>query len=172
MHATEGWFGVMRINAFTAKLNEARLLGVVAALGQQSQPPIAQSIVREATKRGLILPVIQDFTSITGKSVSATVGDKAVVVVSLGYLADKGINPPHRHYQPGRFWPGHVPQNDPEPVLGHGLYHHCHTAGGAAVGPLTCFADAGILSGFLPPRKPGSTRLRLALVQPTSGAGS
>ncbi len=74
--------------------DEATLLGLTAALEQQSQHPIAQGIVREAKKRNLTLPAIQDFQSITGKGVSATVNGKQVVVVSPGYLKEKNIAPP------------------------------------------------------------------------------
>ena len=91
---TEGAFGVTRTKVLTPGLDEAGLLATVAALEQQSQHPIAEGIVREATKRKLTLPVTQNFQSITGKGVSATVAGKQVVVVSPGYLTEKGIKPP------------------------------------------------------------------------------
>ena len=88
---TEGAFGVTRIRVLTPGLDEGDLLATVAALEQQSQHPIAAGIVREADKRKLTLPAIQNFQSITGKGVSATVDGKQVVVVSPGYLKEKGI---------------------------------------------------------------------------------
>ena len=88
---TEGAFGLTRIKVLADQLDESGLLRIVAALEQQSQHPIAQGIVREATKRKLDLPAIQNFQSITGKGVSATVDGKSVVVVSPGYLKDKNI---------------------------------------------------------------------------------
>ena len=91
---TEGAFGVTRTKVLTDKLDEAKLLGLVAALEQQSQHPIAQGIVGEAKKRGLDFPAIEQFQSITGKGVSATVNGQQVVVVSPGYLTEKGIEPP------------------------------------------------------------------------------
>ena len=91
---TEGRFGVTRVQVLAAGLDEAALLGMTAALEQQSQHPIAQGIVREAHKRGLALPAIQDFTSLTGKGVTATTAGKAVVVASPGYLKEKNIAPP------------------------------------------------------------------------------
>ena len=91
---TEGAFGVTRIRMLAPGLDEGGLLATVAALEQQSQHPIAQGIVREANKRKLTLPAIQDFQSITGKGVSATVNGKQVVVVSPGYLKEKGIELP------------------------------------------------------------------------------
>ena len=91
---TEGAFGITRAVSLNSALSEADLLGMVAALEQQSQHPIAEGIVREATKRGLVLPAIQDFQSLTGKGVSATVAGKSVVVASPGYLTENHMEPP------------------------------------------------------------------------------
>ena len=88
---TEGAFGVTRVRVLAADLDEATLLGLTAALEQQSQHPIAQGIVREAQQRKLALPVVQDFQSLTGKGVSATVGGRPVVVASPGYLQEKNL---------------------------------------------------------------------------------
>ncbi len=91
---TEGAFGVTRVKVLAVGLDEAALLGMTAALEQQSQHPIAQGIVREAHKRDLTLPAIEDFQSLTGKGVAATVAGKAVVVASPGYLKEKNLTPP------------------------------------------------------------------------------
>ncbi|MDJ0367783.1 heavy metal translocating P-type ATPase [Hymenobacter sp. H14-R3] len=88
---TEGSFGVTRVQVLAAGLDEATLLGTAAALEQQSQHPIAQGMVAEAKKRSLPLPAIQDFKSLTGKGVAATVNGQAVVVASPGYLQEKNI---------------------------------------------------------------------------------
>jgi len=98
---TEGEFGVTRIKLLTTAMDEAALLSLTAALEQQSQHPIAQGIVREAKKRNLNLPPIQDFQSITGKGVSATVDGKKVVVVSPGYLKEKNIELPPDAFSSG-----------------------------------------------------------------------
>lgn len=88
---TEGAFGVTRVKVLGTDLDEATLLGLTAALEQQSQHPIAQGIVREAHKRGLALPASEGFQSLTGKGVSATVDGRPVVVASPGYLREKNI---------------------------------------------------------------------------------
>lgn len=98
---TEGEFGVTRIKVNSEELNESKLLATVSALEQQSQHPIAQGIVREAKKRELALPVIQDFQSITGKGISATVDGRQVVVVSPGYLKEKNIELPSDAFESG-----------------------------------------------------------------------
>lgn len=97
---TEGEFGVTRVRMLKAD-DEAGFLGMVAALEQQSQHPIAQGIVREAKKRNLVLPTITNFQSITGKGVSAIVDGQRVVVVSPGYLKEKGIEQPQDAFGSG-----------------------------------------------------------------------
>lgn len=91
---TEGAFGVTRVQVLMPGIDEATLLGLTAALEQQSQHPIALGIVREAKKRTVKLPAIQNFQSITGKGVSAIVDGKQIVVVSPGYLKAKDIDMP------------------------------------------------------------------------------
>ena len=91
---TEGAFGVTRVQVLAADLDETTLLGMVAALEQQSQHPIAQGIVREAQQRELALAGIENFQSLTGKGVSATVAGRPVVVASPGYLTENNITPP------------------------------------------------------------------------------
>ena len=97
---TEGEFGVTRVRLLKAD-DEAVFLGMVAALEQQSQHPIAQGIVREAKKRNLRTPTITNFQSITGKGVSATVDGRRVVVVSPGYLKEKSIEQPQNAFGSG-----------------------------------------------------------------------
>lgn len=97
---TEGEFGVTRVRLLKAD-DEAGFLGMVAALEQQSQHPIAQGIVREAKKCNLVMPTITNFQSITGKGVSATVDGRRVVVVSPGYLKEKGIEQPQDAFGSG-----------------------------------------------------------------------
>ena len=100
---TEGAFGVTRGRVLAACLDETTLLGLTAALEQQSQHPIAHGIVREAYQRKLALSAVQDFQSITGKGVSAPIDGRPVVVVSPDYLKEQRIAlPPERHQQWGR----------------------------------------------------------------------
>lgn len=98
---TEGEFGVTRVQVLHADGDEAQFLRTVAALEQSSQHPIAQGIVREARKRELELPAVQEFQSITGKGISGIVDGKSVRVVSPGYLKEKGIALPDDAYASG-----------------------------------------------------------------------
>ncbi len=98
---TEGEFGITRIKVLSQGVEESAFLGMVASLEQQSQHPIAQSIVRAARERKVSLPAATDFQSITGKGVSATVAGKKVLVVSPGYLKEQNIPLPADAYQSG-----------------------------------------------------------------------
>ncbi len=98
---TEGEFGVSRIKLLDNTFDESAFLGIVAALEQQSQHPIAQGIVREARQRQLNLPGISNFQSITGKGVLALVDGKKVLVVSPGYLKENNIAIPSDAYSSG-----------------------------------------------------------------------
>jgi len=98
---TEGEFGVTRLVPLAAGLDETALLRLTAALERESQHPIAQGIVREAKKRGLELPAVRDFQSITGKGIAGVVDEKPVRVVSPGYLKEKSIPLPDNAYASG-----------------------------------------------------------------------
>ena len=98
---TEGQFGVTRLVPLAAGMDETALLRLTAALERESQHPIAQGIGREAKKRNLELPVVQNFQSITGKGISGTVDGKSVRIVSPGYLKEKRIPLPADAYASG-----------------------------------------------------------------------
>lgn len=98
---TEGEFGVTRLVPLAAGLDETALLRLTAALERESQHPIAQGIVREAKKRGLELPAVRDFQSITGKGIAGVVDGKPLRVVSPSYLKEKRIPLPDNAYASG-----------------------------------------------------------------------
>ncbi|MFK5998679.1 MAG: heavy metal translocating P-type ATPase [Rhodobacterales bacterium] len=74
------------------------VLRLVAAVETTSEHPIAQAIVRKATDKGLELPAISGFTSLTGYGVQAKVDGKTLLIgadrlmdrenVALGDLAE------------------------------------------------------------------------------------
>jgi len=76
------------------------VLRLVAAVETTSEHPIAEAIVQAAKAKGIELPEIGDFTSITGYGVSARVDGKTVLIgadrlmvregVELGSLAGEG----------------------------------------------------------------------------------
>lgn len=94
---TEGKFGVSRVEPLDSSFSADDLLATAAALEQHSEHPIAKGIVRAANEKKLSLPVISNFTSITGKGIQGQVPfgndkiDKKISVVSPGYLKEKSL---------------------------------------------------------------------------------
>jgi Cu+-exporting ATPase len=73
--------------------DEDQLLGWVAAAEASSEHPLGQAIVAGAAQRGVALPVVDSFDSITGKGVLATVAGHRVLVGNRRLLADAGVDP-------------------------------------------------------------------------------
>jgi Cu+-exporting ATPase len=72
---------------------EDALLALVAAAERGSEHPLADAIVREAVEhRGLVLVDAQDFLSVPGGGVSATVAGRAVLVGRPGHLESAGVD--------------------------------------------------------------------------------
>ena len=80
--------------------DETEVLSMVAAVEDQSEHPIAEAIVRGAKAKGLSLPKISEFISITGYGVQAQVNGHHIMIgadrfmaredVALGALAEQG----------------------------------------------------------------------------------
>lgn len=87
---TEGRFGVSDVVALGGRTDE-EVLALAAALESRSQHPIALGIVRAAAERGVQPTAVEDFRSLTGRGVTATVDGHAVMVVSPGWLLENGI---------------------------------------------------------------------------------
>ena len=74
------------------ELTEDRLLAAVAAVERSSEHPLATAIVTGATDRGLALPEVTDFDSITGQGVLATVDGQVVRVGNRRLLEAAGVD--------------------------------------------------------------------------------
>lgn len=67
------------------------VLRLTAAVEASSEHPIAKAIVRAAAEKNMTLPMVSDFTSITGYGVQAEVDDKAILIGADRFLAREGI---------------------------------------------------------------------------------
>ncbi|MFD1658410.1 heavy metal translocating P-type ATPase [Streptomyces caeni] len=81
VHAVEG------VEGFT----EEELLRLVAGAEADSEHPLAAAITDGARDRGLTVPAVSGFDSVTGKGVRATVDGRALLVGTARLLADAGI---------------------------------------------------------------------------------
>lgn len=76
----------------TGTLAEDELLMLVAAAESESEHPIAGAVVAGARERGLDLPPVSAFDSITGKGVRATVAGMSLLVGTAPLLAENGVD--------------------------------------------------------------------------------
>jgi Cu+-exporting ATPase len=74
-------------------IDEDRLLALVAAVEQASEHPLATAIITGANDRGLHLPELQAFLSITGQGVQALIDGQIVRVGNRRLLDEAGIDP-------------------------------------------------------------------------------
>jgi Cu2+-exporting ATPase len=88
---TVGEFKVVRFESLQQDLDRNQVMAWAAALEQNSEHPIATGIAKQAKELNLTLPVIRNFSAITGKGIQATVEDKLVKVVSPGYLKENNL---------------------------------------------------------------------------------
>jgi P-type Cu2+ transporter len=99
---TEGRFGVTDIISLSAEKNEnerengneeesEKILNLAASLEASSEHPIAAGILESAREKGLKTRSVEEFSSIPGKGVEGLVNGKKFLVVSPGYLEEKGI---------------------------------------------------------------------------------
>jgi len=90
---THGKFGVDEIRS-TSNLSKEELLSITASLEENSEHPIAQSIVKDAKEKQLLLHKVIDFESITGIGISGTIKEKNYSVVSPKFLTENNIEIP------------------------------------------------------------------------------
>jgi len=84
--------GRPRVHELVPLGDDDELLRVAAAAEAPSEHPLAQAIVDEAFERRLDVPAVEDFESLTGQGVVATVGGGRVLVGRPGWLLDEGVD--------------------------------------------------------------------------------
>ncbi len=68
------------------------LLALAAAAEASSEHPLGQAVLAAALERGLDIPDVEDFDSLTGHGVSALIGGARVLVGRPGFLEEQGID--------------------------------------------------------------------------------
>lgn len=69
-----------------------QVLAQIAAVESRSEHPIARAIVEAAVQEGIVLPVLTDFESVTGRGAYATVDGDKVQIGSNRYMRELGID--------------------------------------------------------------------------------
>jgi P-type Cu+ transporter len=87
---TEGRPRLAQVSA-VAPFSEDEVLRLAAGLEQASEHPLAGAIVAGAKERGLTLPAVSEFQSITGRGVEGTVDGRYVLLGNAGLLEERGI---------------------------------------------------------------------------------
>lgn len=90
---THGKFGIDKLIS-TSELSENELLSITASLEENSEHPIAHSIVNSAMELKLKLKSAEGFNSITGKGIKGIIDGKEYLVVSPKYLESERIVKP------------------------------------------------------------------------------
>ncbi len=71
----------------------SEILALAAAAEASSEHPLGRAVLDEALDRGLLIPEVTDFESVTGKGVSAHVIGSRVIVGRPDFLREHGIDP-------------------------------------------------------------------------------
>jgi len=71
---------------------QAELLRLAASVERASEHPLADAVVRAATKRNLALSKVDEFDSPTGKGATGTVEGKTILLGNAGFLRSLGID--------------------------------------------------------------------------------
>ncbi len=72
-------------------VGEEELLMLVASVERNSEHPLAAAVVDAAEKQGIVLGNVTHFNSTTGGGVTATVGNRKVLVGKVDFLRDAGV---------------------------------------------------------------------------------
>lgn len=72
-------------------LKEDDILQVAAALELHSEHPLGEAIVEEAKERGIKLPPVKDFVSITGQGVCGKIEESEIFIGNMKLMKNKGI---------------------------------------------------------------------------------
>jgi len=88
---TEGKPGVLEVR-HPADFEEDEILRLAASVERSSEHPLAAAVVAKAREKGLSIPAVREFQSITGQGVRGMVEGRAVLLGNEGLFTDNGVS--------------------------------------------------------------------------------
>ena len=78
----------------TPAMSEKALLKLAAALERQSEHPLAEAIMTECETRGIVARMVEDFTAVPGRGVTAREGQNAIAAGNVQLMNELGVTVP------------------------------------------------------------------------------
>lgn len=78
----------------TPAMSEKALLKLAAALERQSEHPLAEAIMAECETRGIVARMVEDFTAVPGRGVTAREGQNAIAAGNVQLMNELGVTVP------------------------------------------------------------------------------
>ncbi len=78
----------------TPAMSEKALLKLAAALERQSEHPLAEAIMAECETRGIVARMVEDFTAVPGRGVTACEGQNAIAAGNVRLMNELGVTAP------------------------------------------------------------------------------
>lgn len=91
---TKGEFGITRYGSLSNDYKREDVLKFAGSLEQNSEHPIAVSIMKEIERKSILLLQAEDFHVMTGQGIQGKVSGKSMKIVSAGYLIEHGFSIP------------------------------------------------------------------------------
>jgi len=88
---TEGRPHLTMVNTLGG-MSEVEILQIAAGLERGSEHPLAAAVVQGALERGIVIPEVLGFRSITGKGVTGVLGGRTVALGNAALLQELGID--------------------------------------------------------------------------------
>ena len=78
----------------TPAMGEKALLKLAAALERSSEHPLAEAIMAECETRGIVARMVEDFTAVPGRGVTAREGQNAIAAGNVRLMDELGVTVP------------------------------------------------------------------------------
>ncbi len=78
----------------TPAMSEKALLKLAAALERQSEHPLAEAIMAECETRGIVARMVEDFSAVPGRGVTAREGQNAIAAGNVRLMSELGVTVP------------------------------------------------------------------------------